>query len=352
LQSQFNIRVNRLVHHEGEFVITFPYGYHSGFNLGYNCAESVNFALESWLEYGKVAKKCNCADDSVWVDVYDIERKLYPKPSSRRDTNKGAGRGLPSPPPSEKEKTKATRKRKRDASDAPEKDAAKRAKKPSIRFRIAPRPTCVLCPNIIPSEPVLPTEDGRTAHQRCATYLPETVVRVANGAATVCNIENIPKARLELKCTYCRSRRGACFQCSAERCVRAFHATCAAAAGVLVVPRQLMPDAATAGDVDAADTHTFLCKIHRPKRVKVADCTQLEELAEVRSYATVVRVGEVVQFQYVRGDIFAGIIAEKRESEQTLLVDILPKGLVFARLFPFNFFSYENLAVSQKDTQQ
>src|SRR5271156_2584291 len=66
------IRVNRLVHHEGEFVITFPFGYHSGYNLGYNCAESVNFATDFWLDIGRQARKCNCADDSVNINVDDI----------------------------------------------------------------------------------------------------------------------------------------------------------------------------------------------------------------------------------------------------------------------------------------
>ncbi len=37
----------------GEFMITFPYGYHSGYNHGFNCAESTNFATERWVEYGK-----------------------------------------------------------------------------------------------------------------------------------------------------------------------------------------------------------------------------------------------------------------------------------------------------------
>lgn len=49
-----------LVHNQGEFVITYPRGYHAGFNMGFNCAESVNFALDSWIEHGRKAKHCKC----------------------------------------------------------------------------------------------------------------------------------------------------------------------------------------------------------------------------------------------------------------------------------------------------
>lgn len=64
-----NIKCNKVTHYEHEFIITYPYGYHAGFNYGYNLAESVNFALEDWLEIGKKAGKCRCISDSVEVDV-------------------------------------------------------------------------------------------------------------------------------------------------------------------------------------------------------------------------------------------------------------------------------------------
>ncbi|KAJ3056230.1 hypothetical protein HK097_007713 [Rhizophlyctis rosea] len=64
-----HVPVHRLVQRAGEFVITFPYGYHQGYNLGFNCAESVNFALDSWVEIGKKASYCRCVGDSVKLDV-------------------------------------------------------------------------------------------------------------------------------------------------------------------------------------------------------------------------------------------------------------------------------------------
>ncbi len=336
LQSQFNIRVNRLVHHEGEFVITFPYGYHSGYNLGYNCAESVNFATEAWLDYGRVARKCNCEADSVWVDVGDIERKLRGERTPEyyeeteededEDDDEDDDEGptdLPTPPGSDKGKPKPRgRKRKRD-----EKDAKPKTKRVRIRIKAPAKEPCMLCPNDNHHEELLPTDDGQQAHRRCAMYTPETYISVEGGKEKVCDVTKIDKARLELKCNYCRSKRGAVFQCSQKKCTRAYHATCAAAAGVQVDVGKV-PVFAEDGTEYTDDGIDFRCRFHRIKRAKHIDGTALEENTMIKKHAWKLSVGEVVQMQYYQGDIFAGTIAENRKSEQTILVDILPKGSV------------------------
>uniref|UniRef100_A0A915JG21 [histone H3]-trimethyl-L-lysine(9) demethylase n=1 Tax=Romanomermis culicivorax TaxID=13658 RepID=A0A915JG21_ROMCU len=76
-----SIPVNKMVQRQGEFIITFPKGYHQGFNLGYNIAESTNFAMLRWIDYGKSATLCMCKDDSVRINmdsfVYKFQYDQY-----------------------------------------------------------------------------------------------------------------------------------------------------------------------------------------------------------------------------------------------------------------------------------
>jgi len=62
------VPVYRAVQEQGNFIITFPYAYHSGFNCGYNCAEAVNFAPSDWLPFGNLAQE-RYSQDSRFVSV-------------------------------------------------------------------------------------------------------------------------------------------------------------------------------------------------------------------------------------------------------------------------------------------
>jgi len=333
LQKQYGVKVNKLVHYEGEFVVTFPYGYHSGYNIGYNCAESVNFATESWLEYGRIARKCHCETDNVWVDVNEIERKLRGEPTPEYieetddDSDMDEDGSLPSPPASVKGKP-ATKKRKRGVKE----EKPKKKKKIRIKLRIPTREPCCMCPNDNPWEPLLPTENGKQAHRSCALYTPETyIVKGDDGVEKVRGVTTIDRARLELKCNFCRSKRGACFQCSSKKCTRAFHASCALAAGVLI-DAGVVPTFGEDGTEYFEEGYDFRCKYHRPKMPKNLNIESLEKSNRINNYARDVKHNDVVQAQLVGGEVFAGLVVENRPSEMSLVVDVLPEGYVTARL--------------------
>ena len=44
------VQVNKLVQEERNMIIAFPHAYHSGFNHGFNMAESTNFVVQSQLQ--------------------------------------------------------------------------------------------------------------------------------------------------------------------------------------------------------------------------------------------------------------------------------------------------------------
>ncbi|EHK99490.1 putative DNA damage-responsive transcriptional repressor RPH1 [Glarea lozoyensis 74030] len=333
LLSNYNIKVNKIVHKPGEFVITFPYGYHSGYNLGYNCAEAVNFGLEEWLQYGRVAKKCDCdqAQDSVWINVHDLERKMRGEETEfeesdeeeeedEDDEDETNTSNLATIPEHGSLKTKVPKqKRKRPIDDKGGNASNKRTR---FRIKVPAKEPCILCPNDIPSEPLLPTgNNGEKVHRICAQYIPETSIEEGK----VIDVEHIHKDRMALKCNYCRSKKGACFQCSRKKCTRAYHATCAAAAGVFVE----QGETAVFGE-DQKEYKDwgieFGCRFHRVKRDKKHDYEFLSQSERIRKAGAAFQVGDVCQVQYHKGDIWAGSVVENCKDEEMLLLDVLPRG--------------------------
>uniref|UniRef100_A0A8D0KYH1 [histone H3]-trimethyl-L-lysine(9) demethylase n=1 Tax=Strix occidentalis caurina TaxID=311401 RepID=A0A8D0KYH1_STROC len=76
--KKYGIPFDKVTQEAGEFMITFPYGYHAGFNHGFNCAESTNFATIRWIDYGKAAKLCTCRRDMVKISMDIFVRKFQP----------------------------------------------------------------------------------------------------------------------------------------------------------------------------------------------------------------------------------------------------------------------------------
>uniref|UniRef100_A0A673LSW7 Lysine-specific demethylase 4B n=1 Tax=Sinocyclocheilus rhinocerous TaxID=307959 RepID=A0A673LSW7_9TELE len=76
--KKYSIPFDKITQEAGEFMITFPYGYHAGFNHGYNCAESTNFASIRWIDYGKVATQCTCSKDMVKISMDPFVRRFQP----------------------------------------------------------------------------------------------------------------------------------------------------------------------------------------------------------------------------------------------------------------------------------
>ena len=208
--SQSSCRPNILVQHAGEFVITYPRGYHAGFNLGINCAESVNFALESWIELGRKAKACSCVDFrfvlehnlgtfshnpcSVRIDVDQLLLDRQRERLEQSQTTQGTA-------VIDNQKPKA-RKRKHDESAVEPKGKKPKvskdkstpvaaASKPSIpRLSITLKigPTlketfpCYLCVSedrngLLPIyDPMSTASTPKMAHEHCASVIPETWV--------------------------------------------------------------------------------------------------------------------------------------------------------------------------------
>uniref|UniRef100_A0A3B5KKA2 [histone H3]-trimethyl-L-lysine(9) demethylase n=1 Tax=Xiphophorus couchianus TaxID=32473 RepID=A0A3B5KKA2_9TELE len=76
--KKYGIPYEKVTQEAGQFIVTFPFAYHAGFNHGFNCAESTNFATQRWIDYGKQAKLCSCRQDMVKISMDAFVRKFQP----------------------------------------------------------------------------------------------------------------------------------------------------------------------------------------------------------------------------------------------------------------------------------
>ncbi|KAH8105461.1 JmjC-domain-containing protein [Cristinia sonorae] len=289
--GQSSCRPNTLVQRQGEFVITYPKGYHAGFNLGFNCAESVNFALDSWLDLGRKAKICTCVNYSVRIDVDQLladreaerlEAEVKPKAeielldaSNGRKRKAGDAEEIEetnveqSEQPSKKLKIRISKPVSNEGADVATPAAVPVGtafpSKPKVLLKLGPQPKapeveafpCCLCVStrrdglLRVINPPFGRKEGASgsgksepwmAHEECASVVPETWVDEIDigvnphtGALVrervVLGVDAIVKDRWNLKCSACSKTRqkahGAPVQCTKGRCPRAFHVSCA-----------------------------------------------------------------------------------------------------------------------------
>lgn len=282
--DKHNIKYNKITHHQGEFIITYPYGYHAGFNFGYNLAESVNFALDDWLPIGKTSAKCECINDSVGINVDQIYCKYNGIPYENNSSQS------PKILPMSNHLTADSNKRKR---GRPLGSKNKRQKWHE----------CGLCPNNLnksllelPQFQLLDTDvAGVKVHKLCAQLFPNEL-SINNGFVN--GFDSIPNDKKKLKCLICKnSSHGANFQCQYGKCTRSFHGTCAVGEGV---------------DFKLHDpNYGAYCKFHRDKSVNYETCAHL-------------KTNSLIQFK-LGLQYFGGLVVKNNILESSVEVSIFPK---------------------------
>lgn len=100
--------------HAGEFMVNFPRDYCAEFNLGFNCAESVSFALESWilgeksrctivLVIGESSTYCGPYRRTDWTAIrsvrIDVDALLLVREREREEAELTAAQRLSITPP-------------------------------------------------------------------------------------------------------------------------------------------------------------------------------------------------------------------------------------------------------------
>lgn len=308
--SKNNIKYNKIIHRQNEFIITYPYGYHAGFNYGYNLAESVNFAIDDWFPIGKEAKHCECISDAVAINIKQLhcafKGETYVYKSSSEDINEID------------EDSDATIDEDEVTIIPQVKSKKPKIKRKTIKNKTSLDPaSCCLCPNSFNGLPLqdsplfelLDADKNHQVHRICASMFPEQLTITED---EVNGIDNISKQQKKLKCMVCKLKdsKGACFQCSHPKCTRAFHGTCGFADNVLY-------------DLSSGRAQ---CKFHRPK-----EC----ETPEKSILLTQTKPSDWLQFCFNKRNFFGRVIFNYCE-EHAFMVLIYPKSIDYMEI-PYEY---------------
>lgn len=284
--DKHNVKYNKVIHYQHEIIITYPYGYHAGFNYGYNLAESVNFATDDWFPIGEKSKHCKCISDAVAINIKQLQCTFN---------------GIDYEYESEVEKPEI--------------------KIPRIR-KIKSSNECFLCPNSFDYLPIrydplfelIKTDKHHQVHQICANMFPQELT-IKNDKEdededkyqhSVIGIDNISKQQQKLKCMVCKIKdaNGACFQCSQPKCTRAFHGTCGLIDNVYY-------------DFSTGTAH---CKYHRPKRSVVKQAALF-----------FVRPRDWIQFT-LNGQNYFGKVVLNHIDEKSFLILVYPEHVDYMEI--------------------
>lgn len=207
--DKHGIRYNKVVHYEGEFIITYPYGYHAGFNYGYNLAESVNFALDDWFIIGEVAHVCQCITDAVHINVKELRCKFFGTPYIPSDDclsdEESEADALPDKP---------SRKRARPVQKL---TLGKKKKQAGPKLTLTTT-QCGLCPLQL-----------HYLLRRLPWFKLVKVPEINHYVHEICHlIQNQPLLRSSFKCNQCglKSEEGGVLHCQHSGCRKSYHVTC------------------------------------------------------------------------------------------------------------------------------
>lgn len=315
------INCNHIIHNEGEFIITYPYGYHAGFNYGYNLAESVNFALDDWFPYGEITKKCECISDSVGINVHQLYCKYKGIPYEYAQNQEEI----------ESDSDNHYEEQKNTISQTKKKHLGKKQIKsdPVIQLNKEPEYECYLCPNNLPKKltksdqfELLETDlkDKKTlkiykVHRICAQMFTNELF-IDNQKGIVAGLGQISTAQKNLRCAVCdansskykKASHGACFQCKHSKCLRAFHGSCGLGGG---------------GLYDLSDS-SIVCKYHRSKKLQKHSMEEESKISGIPQDSLVQFTVSLPDTSHQSKEIYCGYVVANNTGENTIEVVSYP----------------------------